>query len=195
MFIKILFIIILCFFQLCVIHCNSSQKNYSPKYLSANEYFPLKNNMSWEYINEAPRGETIIIDVICTGDGSKFHLDKFPFFGYTESKIEVFADEAGNIYVKDISGISNLLLPSSDIFTDGYIWKYTDLLQAYLTKTSVKVVTEAGTYDCIYINFTDGFTFSYEMWLAKNTGIVKWGANRTNPPSIPLYYVLKEYKN
>ena len=191
---KILFAICLCLSQFFIIQCSSPKKDYDSKIRSSNEYFPLKDNLSWKYINEAPREETVIIDVTCKSTGNGFQLDKFPFFGNTDSKMEVHADESGNIYVKEESGTSNLLLPASSKFEDGYKWKYTDLLGAYMTKTPVNVKTEAGTFDCIYISFTDGFTFSYEMWLAKDTGIVKWGANRTNPPSIPVYYVLKERK-
>ena len=96
------------------------------------------------------------------------------------------------MYVKGSSGES-LLLPREKNLREGYTWTY-EAFGANITTKSQQVKTEAGSFDCIYIMFTDGFTFSYEMWLAKDTGIVKWGANRTNPPTLkPVYYVLKEY--
>lgn len=174
--------------------CNSSKKEIISKVQYENEYFPLKNNMSWKYVNEAPREETIIIDINCKIAENKIMFDNYPFFGNSESGTEFFTDESSNLFVKEKAGGSFLLLPPANKFADNYRWKYSNLLSAYMTKTPVEVKTEEGIYSCIYVVFTDGFTFSYEMWLAKGVGVVKWGANRTNPPSIPVYYVLKEHK-
>lgn len=190
---KIFYLFILCFCQFYFIQCGSSTKDYDAGNKSTNDYFPLKNNMSWKYINDTPGKETETVNVVCRIENSKVLLDKFPFFGDPDSKMEINADKSGNISVIEISGASNILLPTSGKFADGHKWKYSDLLTAFMTKTPVIVKTEAGEFNCIFVNFTDGFTFSYEMWLAKGVGIVKWGANRTNPPSIPVYYSLKEY--
>ncbi|HEY3252235.1 MAG TPA: hypothetical protein VGK25_14085 [Ignavibacteria bacterium] len=189
----ILYISLLFISQFSVIQCNSSSKKLDENPLTANPYFPVKHNSYWKYINEPPREESIIIEVKCKelGQAGKFELDKFPFFGSNDGKGEIEIDSKGNVFVN--SGGSSLLLPEEKKFIDGYSWKYGSL-NAYLTATTKQVNTEAGSFDCIYAMFTDGFTFSYEMWLAKNVGIVKWGANRTNPPTLkPLYYILKEY--
>ncbi len=189
----ILYISLLFVSQFSVIQCNSSSKKSDEKPLTANPYFPVKDNSYWKYINEPPREESILIEVKCKelSKARTFEFDKFPFFGSNDGKAEIEIDSKGNVFVN--SGEASLLLPEEKKFIDGYSWKYGSL-NAYLTATTRQVNTEAGSFDCIYVMFTDGFTFSYEMWLAKNAGIVKWGANRTNPPTLkPLYYILKEY--
>jgi len=176
--------------------CSSSGKTEVNKNKSANEYFPLGDNIVWKYINEAPRDETIIIDVKCKKlkDGGKFQFSNYPFFGNDEKNISVSEDKSGSITVLDAQGKQLLLIPETSKLKNDYTWLYNDFLYGYLKTTPVKVTTEAGTYECIYVTFTEGFTFSIEMWLAKDVGIVKWGANRSNPPSLRYqYYVLKEY--
>jgi len=180
------------------LQCNSSNKNGKLEAKSANDYFPLKDGFSWKYINEAPRDESVIININCkvTNENFVYELDKYPFFGNlnnSDQKTKISVDDSGNVTIKNTSGITSLLLPAQSKWGDGYSWKYNDLLNAYLTPKLNTVKTEAGDYNCIYISFTEGFTFSFEMWLAKGVGIVKWGANRTNPPNPHLtYYVLKE---
>lgn len=188
------YIILLFVSQLFMIQCNSASKKSSDTLVSANSYFPVKNNALWKYINEPPREESIIVEIKCRelSEGRRFEFDKFPFFGNSDSKSVIEITSEGDVYVKE-SGGDALFLPREKKFIDGYHWEY-GALGAYLTATPTKVNTEAGSFDCIYVSFTDGFTFSFEMWLAKNVGIVKWGANRTNPPTLkPLYYILKEY--
>lgn len=178
------------------LQCNSSNKE---EVKAPGVYFPLKEGLKWTYINEAPREETELITVTCTKNTAigEFELDKFPFFANlnsSDTKTNISADDSGNVYIKNSSMTSaSLLVPAGSLISAGYTWKYNDLLNASLTSKPEKVKTEAGEYECIYIIFTEGFTFSFEMWLAKGKGIVKWGANRTNPPKPFLtYYVLKE---
>jgi hypothetical protein len=191
---KILITAVLLLTQFGAIQCNSSNKNPDKKSESPNEYFPLRNNIQWKYTSESPREETEIINVECKSDGNKFKLDKFPFFGISDSKAELRSDKDGSVYVKDEGGKESLLLPPAKKLENGYTWKYNDILSAFVSNSPAQIKTEAGTFDCIYIVYTEGFTFSYEMWFAKDVGIVKWAATRTNPPSIPKYYVLKEFK-
>jgi len=114
-------------------------------------------------------------------------------YGY-EAATDIAVDQTGNVYVTEPNGKQLLLLPETGKFKDDYTWKYNDYLYGYLKTTPIQVKTEAGTFDCIFILFTEGFTFTIEMWLAKDVGIVKWGANRPNPPTLAFqYYVLKEY--
>jgi hypothetical protein len=195
--------VILCFSIFLIsgfsfLQCNSSEKTIKNK--SANDYFPLNDGNSWQYINEAPREETVLIDVNCIGTNEKgvFELNKYPFFANlnnSDRETKISIDDSGNVKVKNMDGLYSILLPAQGKWGDSYSWKFNDILNAYLTSKLTNIKTEAGNFDCIFIMFTDGFTFSYEMWLAKGKGIVKWGANRTNPPNPhPTYYVLKEFK-
>ncbi len=197
MFIRLTFLAALIFFMdISFFKCSSSEKTEINKLKTSNEYFPLKDNSSWKYINEAPREETVIIDVKCKSskEEGKFELSNYPFFGIADKNVTIFSDKSGNVYVTEPNGKQLLLLPETGKFKDDYTWKYNDYLYGYLKTTPTQVKTEAGTFDCIFILFTEGFTFTIEMWLAKDVGIVKWGANRTNPPTpVFQYYVLKEY--
>lgn len=182
------------------LQCNSSDKTLKTGSKSSNEYFPLSDGNSWQYINEAPREETVLIDINCKGTNEKgvFELDKYPFFGNlnnSDQKTKISVDESGNVTVKNNDGLNSILLPGEGKWKDAYSWKYTDLLNAILNLKLTNVKTEAGDFNTIFISYSDGFTFSFEIWLAKGVGIVKWGANRTNPPNPhPTYYVLKEFK-
>ena len=181
------------------LQCNSSIKTEKNDVKSPDVYFPLKEGLKWTYINEAPRDESVLIKVSCSKNAAgDFELDKFPFFDNlhnSDTKTAISTDASGNVYIKNSSMSSaSLLVPAESLFSGDYQWKYNELLNAYLTSKLNKVKTEFGEFDCIYILFTEGFTFSFEMWLAKGKGIVKWGANRTNPPKPFLtYYVLKEF--
>jgi len=180
------------------LQCNSSNKTEKKEVKTSDDFFPLKDGIKWTYINEGPSDESVLITVSCSKNDGKgtYELDKYPFFGNlnnSDQKTLINLDDSDNVYIKNSSGITSVLLPNQNKWSDGYSWKYNDLLKAYLTSNYTKVKTQAGDYYCIYLTFTDGFTFSYEMWLAKGVGIVKWGANRTNPPNPHLtYYVLKE---
>lgn len=187
-------LIIISLTQISFLKCNSAGKNNVN--LSKNEYFPLSDNSNWKYINEAPRDETVIIDVKCkskNGEG-KFEFSTYPFFGNDEKNVTITPDKSGKIFVTAPDGAQLLLLPETGAFKDGHIWQYNSYLSGIMSTKPVEVKTEAGTFECIYIQYTEGFTFQIEMWLAKDVGIVKWGANRTNPPALKLnYFVLKEY--
>ncbi|NOS83632.1 MAG: hypothetical protein HOP31_00700 [Ignavibacteria bacterium] len=165
-----------------------------------NPYFPLKENNKWVYINEAPREETIKFtveakDVKKVDGGIQLKVSSFPYLTQDSEERTLTVKSNGEIEINNYMGSSGVIIPSPENFKTGSKWTF-GIFNATVNSEKELAVTEDGTYnDCYYVMMTDGFTFSYEMWFVKDVGIVKWGANRTNPPQLkPLYYVLKEHK-
>ncbi len=198
-------LIIAAVFTLTAFSCNSSDtksKIETKKSESGNfnPYFPLKENNKWVYINEAPREETItftveIKDVKKVESGIQMKVSSFPYLTQDNEERTLLVKNNGEIEINNYMGTSGVIIPSPDNFKTGSKWSF-GIFNASVNSEKELAVTEDGTYnDCIYVMMTDGFTFSYEMWFVKDIGIVKWGANRTNPPQLtPIYYVLKEHK-
>jgi len=165
-----------------------------------NPYFPLKENNKWVYINEAPREETITFtveakDVKKVDGGKQLKVSSFPYMTQDGEERTLIVKSNGEIEINNYMGSSGVIIPSPGNFKTGSKWSF-GIFNATVNSEKELAVTEDGTYnDCFYVMMTDGFTFSYEMWFKKDVGIVKWGANRTNPPQLkPLYYVLKDHK-
>lgn len=165
-----------------------------------NPYFPLKENNKWVYINEAPREETVtftveIKDVKKVDDGIQIKASSFPYMTGDNEERTLIVKSNGEIEIRNYMGSSGVIIPAAEQFAEGKKWSF-GIFNAYVNGLKETAVTEDGTYsDCIYVMMTDGFTFTYEMWFKKDVGIVKWGANRTNPPQLtPIYYVLKDHK-
>ncbi|RPI18184.1 MAG: hypothetical protein EHM58_06565 [Ignavibacteriae bacterium] len=163
---------------------------------SHNAYFPVSNVNKWQYINEAPREESVIYDVnvesIRTENKNLIaELSTFPFFTNIQEKTKLTLKENGQIYTINKEGKEELFLESAENLKQSDKWKYGEW-DANVGSTKEEVITEKGTFkDCIYISYSQYYTFAAELWLAKDVGIVKWGFNRTNPPTLkPLYYVL-----
>ena len=180
--------------------CNSSNikktsdVNKKSDYL--NPYFPITEGNYWKYINEAPREETESFTVRVEAINVKIAgLTAFPYLTKESTPQSVSVNEKGEIEVTGYFGTSGVIFPSPENFKKGYQWNFGNF-GGYVNDENIKVETEAGTFkNCFYVSMTDGFTFSFEMWFKKGVGIVKWGANRTNPPTLNfIYFVLKEYK-
>jgi hypothetical protein len=182
--------------------CNSSSnkdKGVSEIKLSAgspNAYFPINSGNKWQYINEAPREESVLYDVnieaIKTeGKDLIIELSSFPFFTNNSEKTKLVFKENGQIYSINKDGKEELFLESDKNLKQSNKWQYGQW-EAYVGSTTMEAKTEKDTYkNCIYISFSQFFTFAAEVWLVKDVGIVKWGYNRTNPPTFkPQYYVL-----
>ncbi len=166
---------------------------------SSNSYFPLKDGNSWTYLNEAPREETERYDVSAsefkkTESGTQMKMTCFPYLTKDSGSRTIIIKHDGSIEINDYMGYSGIIIPKLENFKNGFEWKFGELT-GRISSSGDTVKTEAGNFtDCFYVMLTEGFTFSYEMWFKKDVGIVKWGANRTNPPVLkPVYYVLKEY--
>lgn len=173
---------------------NSNQRN-----LGRNPYFPVATSQVWTYINEGPRDETELISakisgVTLEGQSATAEYDKFPYFTRQEvTRATIKVMESGDVMLADSTSTQKLLLPGPSNLTKGYEWKFGEW-RAVVGDTGVTVKTDSEEIkDCIYVNYSlGGITFSVELWLAKDRGIVKWGSNRTNPPQPKiLYYVLK----
>src|SRR4030095_2314423 len=202
---KIIGFIILASCLLSAFECSSSytktgDKKKNETDLNFNPYFPLKEGNYWEYINEAPRKETEYFtvkasDIRKTEDGSMVNLSSFPYFTKESAPKTITVRSNGDIEIKDYMGSSGVIIPSQENFKKDYKWTF-GIFGGSINSDGEKVMTESGEFDgCYYVLMTDGFTFSFEFWYKKDIGIVKWGANRTNPPTFkPVYYVLKEYK-
>lgn len=164
-----------------------------------NAYFPADKGNKWEYINEGPREETELFKVEITDlkyDGSDqiVELSSFPFFTRNQEKTTLRIKPNGEVYlINKQSNNDELFVPETSNFEKGYQWQFgqwSGLIGG--TKETIKTETETFT-DCIFLNFSISFTFSAEVWVAKDKGIVKWGYNRTNPPTPkPQYYVLNK---
>ncbi len=165
-----------------------------------NPFFPLKESNKWVYINEGPRDESLLFtveakDVKKVESGIQLKVSSFPYLTQDNEERTLLVKNNGEIEINNYMGTSGVIIPSPDNFKTGSKWSF-GIFNASVNSEKEVAVTEDGTYnDCIYVMMTDGFTFSYEMWFVKDIGIVKWGANRTNPPQLrPLYYVLKDHK-
>ena len=191
---------------LTAFNCNSSGngkdeiKKTNSDSDSYNSFFPLKNGNNWIYLNEAPREETERFDVsandlIKTESGFRVTMTCFPYLTKDNLSRTIIIRKDGSTEINDYMGFSGTIIPAQDNFKNGYEWNFGELT-GRVSNYSDTVKTEAGNFTgCFYVMLTEGFTFSYEMWFKKGVGIVKWGANRTNPPVLkPLYYVLKEYR-
>ena len=177
--------------------CKSSE-NQGNNVQSTNPYFPVSKDSKWQFINEAPRDETELFSVSVTnieksGKDIVVSFDSFPFFTKQKEQTLVKIKSNGEIYVIDKNSVENMLLPQPSLYQANYTWSYGEW-SAYIAGTDETVVTEKGTYEhCLLAGYSaGGITFSAVIWFSKEAGIVKWGANRTNPPLLkPLYYVLK----
>ncbi|HMQ80750.1 MAG TPA: hypothetical protein PKD94_14390, partial [Ignavibacteria bacterium] len=127
--------------------------------------------------------------------GIQMKVSSFPYLTQDNEERTLLVKNNGEIEINNYMGTSGVIIPSPDNFKTGSKWSF-GIFNASVNSEKELAVTEDGTYnDCIYVMMTDGFTFSYEMWFVKDIGIVKWGANRTNPPQLtPIYFVLKEHK-
>ena len=183
--------------------CNSGEtktsvKNKKTNGANSNEYFPTTEGNKWVYINEAPREETNtytvqVKDVKKVEGGIQLKVSSFPYLTQSNEERTLKVHSNGEIEVSDYMGATGVIFPKAGDMKTGNKWTF-GIFTGYVNSENEKAITEAGTYtDCIYVSMTDGFTFSYEMWFKKDVGIVKWGANRTNPPQLTrTYYVLKE---
>jgi hypothetical protein len=200
MFVKYIIIILYVMIAAALLSfgCNSS----SYKKVTSNDvnpYFPSENGNMWEYINEGPREETELFKVeinriIYEGKDLIIELNSFPFFSGYEEKSKLRIKPSGEVYyVNKQSQKDELFIPEISKFEKGYQWQFgqwTGWIGG--TKETIKAENETFT-DCIFLNFSISFTFSAEVWVAKDKGIVKWGYNRTNPPTPkPKYYVLNK---
>jgi len=164
-----------------------------------NPYFPADEGSKWEYINEAPREETELFKVEITNlkyDGNEqvIELNSFPFFSRNEEKSTLRIKPNGEIYFVNKQSLKEeLFIPDTSNLKNQFQWQFGQW-SGLIGGTKETIKTENGTFtDCIFLNFSISFTFSAEVWVAKDKGIVKWGYNRTNPPTFkPQYYVLNK---
>lgn len=185
--------------------CNSSKTSTNKEdkgapnkvgFETKNSYFPIGSNNKWQYINEGPRDESVLFDVKMEkmdykGAELEADLNSFPFFTGNPDIVKLVFKDNGQIYSINKDGKEELFLESQDKLTQSNKWQYGQW-EAYVGSTGMEVKAEKETFkNCIYISYSQYFTFAAELWLAKDVGIVKWGYNRTNPPTFkPQYYVL-----
>lgn len=181
-------------------YCNSSHNSnrQSGNTYDYNPYFPVGDHILWSYINQAPRDETELFDAEVSGIQKEKEyvvaiFPSFPYFSKINNGCLVRITNDGDVFVKDSLDEEKMLLPGPSRLQQGYSWQYGNWTAAVIA-TNVTVKTEKKDFEnCVYVNYSlGGITFSVELWLAKDAGIVKWGSNRTNPPSrFYTYYVLK----
>ncbi len=187
--------------------CNSSEKTSSEKEVktkstskNSKSLFPLSVGNKWEYFNESPKIKSVPITVeVLSQKDNEFILSAFPFFpGFDdpvrETKITI--DTGGVLKITLFDGSKTTFLPDTTYLDITKNWNC-GVFVGYVSELKDSVKTEAGKFSGgYYIMFTEGFTFSIEMWLIPGVGIVRWGVNRTNPPT-PIanykYYALRKY--
>ena len=203
--IRTILIIFILFFAAALTNfgCNSSENKKEVKNTQKaeeyNDYFPLQAGNKWEYINEAPREESELIkvevdDVKYNGKEVIAELNSFPFFSASREKSTLKVNPDGEIfYLNNKSNKEELFMPSPSKFKKGYAWQFGEW-KGIIGSTNETVKAEKETFsNCVFLNFSIYYTFSAEIWVAKGKGIVKWGYNRTNPPTLkPQYYVLNK---
>lgn len=199
---KLIFIISICF-AAAAFSCNSGKNEIKDSNKKSennlNQFFPVVEGNKWVYVNEGPRDETVLFNVELkdlkkTEDGIQLKASSFPYMTQDNLERTIKVRQNGEIEINDYMGSSGIFIPAASEFKKNNKWSF-GIFNASITSVTEKAVTEDGTYeDCIYVMMTDGFTFSFEMWFKKDVGIVKWGANRTNPPTLkPVYFVLKSH--
>jgi len=179
-----LLIILLCF----LLFCNKKSDNL----------IPLKENEVIEYINEAPRTETDLADVkvlsIQEGkdDFTYVNLSSNPFFDMRDKQLFLKVDTKSGKIFSDAGGKEDLLIPEKKNLKKDFSWNYGEW-NAVIDSETETVVTEKNTYtNCLKIYYNLSVTMVAEVWIKPKIGIVKFGAYRTNPPSLTrTYYVLK----
>ena len=203
--IKFILLLISLFSILSAFSCNSGEtksKINEKKSVTGdnfNQYFPLKEGNKWVYINEAPREETELFtveakDVKKVNSGIQLKVSTFPYLTKDNEERSLTVNSNGEIEINNYMGSSGVFIPKPEDFVIGYKWSF-GIFRGFVQGSSDPAVTEDGIYpECYYVVMTDGFTFNFEFWFKKDVGIVKWGANRTNPPQFKAtYYVLKEH--
>jgi hypothetical protein len=165
-----------------------------------NDYFPVGVGDKWNYVIEEvdskEKDYDVEIDCIEKVDGDVVvEFSSFPFFWLKEEKTTLKINESGVVFLVDENKNENLFIPKVSDLKKGFNWKMGEW-NASVVDTEEIITTRNESFDeCIHINFTLSITFNSEIWLAKNTGIVKWGFNRTNPPSLKFsYYILEEFE-
>ncbi len=165
-----------------------------------NTYFPLKDGNKWIYVSDGPTNEIEMFTVEASGvkkveDGIQLKVSSFPYFTKESKERTLIIKHNGEIIASDIFGSSGTVFPAPENFKEGFEWKF-GILNGFITSDTSNVETWTRNFEnCIKLNMTDGFTFAFEMWFKKDVGIVKWGANRTNPPVLKgVYYILKDYR-
>jgi hypothetical protein len=176
-----------------VFQCSSSKKETTSA-SNLNPYFPVKEGNYWEYINEAPREETELWKLEVRSQRSEGSdkvcmFSSFPFFSKEERQTVIRIKEDGGVFMND----SMKVIPEVSNLKKDYQWNF-GLWNGYVASMNETVKAENQTFsDCIKINYSLSFTWSAEIWLSKNNGIVKWGYFRTNPPTLTFtYYVLSK---
>lgn len=170
-------------------------------FISCNEksggVFPLKENSSFNYINEAPRTESELVSVKVQsvrkeGGYTYAVLSSNPFFGKKDSEMNLKVDEStGAVYTIE-NGSEALLIPGKNLIK-GYAWQYGEW-NAVISSAIETVKTEKQIFnDCLKIDYRLSITFNTEIWVKPGIGIIKYASYRTNPPSMShTYYVLAD---
>lgn len=176
--------------------CNSSKSDKDSPLKNSNAYFPVTQGYSWIYSNsltgENPSTSNVYVkSVVNDGTDKLVELSIFPFFSDFVKSTKLRIKETGSVYVVNADSSENLFLPVNGDMQKGSKWQFGQW-SAFIGKDDDTVVTKVGTYsNCMLITYSIAFTFVSEIWLAKDVGIVKWGYNRINPPSLsPSYNIL-----
>ncbi len=180
---------------------SNDKQIYDSSVVFQNEFFPVSVGNQWFYTIEKPGEEKDKYDVKITelenaNDEIKVVFNSFPFFWLKEVKTTLIVKESGDVYIIDENKNESLLIPRNTDINEGFSWKMGEW-NASIINTHAKVKTMNAEYEnCVHINYTISISFNSEIWLAKNAGIVKWGFNRTNPPSLEFsYYTLDKFES
>lgn len=165
--------------------CNSSSRDASVN--NSNPYFPLSNNMTLNY-KSLNSDKITNVKVLSSSERNlnDFTFSRFPFIWNLDSSIKVSVTNDGEILCK-FFGEDLILLPSSDKMKTGYNWTSQEW-NVYIESLSQMQIGNQ-TFDDVYkVNYNLSITYTSEIWFAKGIGIIKWGFNRVNPPTLNIEY-------
>lgn len=178
---RIILVALVC---IVALSCNSSNNEVT---VNTNPYFPLSNNLQLSYKSQLT-GDTIDVKVknIRNANNIEFQFDRFPYIWNLDTSIKVIVKNNGEVNCNFL-GEDFIFLPSPNKMISGYNWTS----QEWNANVSISDSITIGDviYKDIYkVSYNLSITYIAELWFAKGVGIVKWGFNRTNPPTAEFEY-------
>lgn len=183
--------ILIIIFALQALGCSQSKNETG----TSKEYIPLSEGNTWEYIKEGTDSLAYRVEVLSVKkEGSDIiaEFNMLPYFYLNSSKQTLRVKPDGEMIMSAGESESINFFPSEKNLKKDYTWSAGGW-HAVIAGTNQSVSAGGRQYsNCVHINYTLSITFNAEIWVSPGAGIVKWGFNRTNPPSVKFdYYTAK----
>jgi hypothetical protein len=188
--------IILILFALHAYSCSQSKREDEPvSRTGGKEYLPVAKENTWEYAEEGKDSlaYTVKVEEIALRQGNiTASVSSFPYLLTGEGKQTLILKETGEMSITSGEGDVNFFPPVQNLKKD-YTWA-AGIWHAVVTGINETVTAGGKTYtNCVHISYSLSITFAADIWFAPGAGIVKWGLNRTNPPTQKfIYYTTRD---